>query len=118
MLALSAPVFAHHGTAGVYDQKKAVQVEGVVTEFSWRNPHSALFIDGKSDAGATGSFILEMGAPSALLNAYGIPKTTFKPGDRVIINMHPSYSNPNSGQAMQSHFWVNDKEFRSANGKE
>jgi Family of unknown function (DUF6152) len=118
LLTTSPPLLAHHGTAGVYDQKKAVKIEGVVKQFSWRNPHSALFIEGSSEAGATGTIVIEMGAPSALLNDYGIPKSMFKPGDRVVISMHPSYSNPNSGQAMQNHFWVNGVEFRSENKKE
>ncbi len=118
LLAITSPLLAHHGTAGVYDQKKAVKIEGVVKQFSWRNPHSALFIEGSTEAGATGTIVIEMGAPSALLNDYGIAKTAFKPGDRVVISMHPSFTNPNSGQAMQNHFWVNDVEFRSKNNKE
>ena len=35
---------AHHGVAGFYDPKKLVKIEGVVKEFSWRNPHSGLLV--------------------------------------------------------------------------
>ena len=118
LLALPALLFAHHGTAPNYDHKKAVKIEGVVKEFWWRNPHSALFIEGTSSTGTKGTFVLELGAPSALLNNYGYGKKTFQPGDKVIIQMNPSFTTPTNGQAMQGHFWVNGKEFKSKNGKD
>ena len=118
LLAVSAPLRAHHGQAGVYDEKKVVKVEGVIKEFAWRNPHSAVFVDGSSDAGAKGMFILEIGAPAALLNDYGMTKKTFQPGDHVVILMHPSFTNPTSGKGLQNHFWVNGVEFISKNGRD
>jgi hypothetical protein len=118
LLAFSAQLRAHHGQAGVYDEKKIVKVEGVVKQFSWRNPHSAVFIEGSSDVGEKGTFILEIGAPAALLNDYGMTKKTFQPGDRVVISMHPSFANPTSGKGMQNHFFVNGVEFLSKNGRE
>ena len=117
LAAISGLAAAHHGTAPNYDQHKAVKIDGMVKEFWWRNPHSALFIDGKSDAGTQGTFVLEMGAPAALINQYGIPRTTFKPGDHVVIQMHPSFTTPTNGEAMQDRFWVNGKEFVSSRGK-
>ena len=41
------PLLAHHGTAASYDQKKVLTVKGTVSEFLWRNPHCALFLDVK-----------------------------------------------------------------------
>ncbi len=38
---------AHHGTAINYDWDTTVQLTGTVTEFIWRNPHAALFLDVK-----------------------------------------------------------------------
>ena len=40
-----AAVSAHHGTGASYFQDQTIQVKGIVTEFSWKNPHSALLID-------------------------------------------------------------------------
>ena len=117
LLVSSAPLIAHHGTASNYDQKKRVKVEGVVKEFWWRNPHAALFIEGESDTGTKGTFVLEMGAPAALINSYGYSRSTFKPGDHVVIHMWPSYATPTNGQLDQSRIWVNDKELLSKNGK-
>ena len=115
---LMSSAVAHHGTAPYYDHEKSVKVTGVVTKFAWRNPHSTLMIEGKSDTGVGGIFTLEMGAPSALVNNYGIFRKTFKPGDQVEITMWPSYTSPTFGQLKQGHFWVNGEEFHSLNGKD
>jgi Family of unknown function (DUF6152) len=117
LLLSSGLLFAHHGTASNYDSSKRVKVEGIVKEFWWRNPHAALFIDGESDAGTKGTFVLEMGAPAALINNYGYDRKTFQPGDQVIIHMWPSYATPTNGQLDQSRIWVNGKELQSKNGK-
>lgn len=114
---VSSPLPAHHGTASNYDQKNLVKVVGVVKEFWWRNPHAALFIDGESETGIKGTFVLEMGAPAALINNYGYSRSTFKPGDNVIIHMWPSYATPTNGQLDQSRIWVNGQELTSKNGR-
>jgi hypothetical protein len=116
-LSVVAPSWPHHGTAPNYDHKKVVKVEGVVKEFWWRNPHSTLFVDGTSAAGAKGTFVLEMGAPKALAD-FGYNRKTFQAGDKVVITMWPSYATPTNGQFMHGRFNVNGKELRSANGKD
>lgn len=118
LLLLVHIAIAHHGTAPYYDHDKTVRITGVVKEFRWRNPHSALYIDGESETGVMGTFILEMGAPSALVNNYGINRKTFQPGDQVEVTMWPSYTAETFGQLMQGSFQVNGVEFRSLNGKD
>ena len=49
---MTAQVVAHHGTSVSYDDSKNVTITGKVTEFWWRNPHSALFLDVTDDKGA------------------------------------------------------------------
>ena len=44
-IAISVPASAHHGTGISYIQDQTIQIKGKVTEFSWKNPHSALFIE-------------------------------------------------------------------------
>ncbi len=116
-LALSSSLFAHHGTAPNYDQKKVVKVTGVVREFWWRNPHSSLFIEGEGDDGTKGTFVMEMGAPAALAGM-GYNRKIFKPGDHVVVTMWPSYTTPTNGQFMHSHFVNEGKEFHSTTGKD
>jgi hypothetical protein len=91
------PVFAHHGTAASYDQKKTVHIKGVVKEFLWRNPHSSLYIESKDDSGKAASYAIEMGSPGQLAKQ-GYRRNTFQSGDQIEIEMHPSFTNPSQGE--------------------
>ena len=82
-------VSAHHGTAVSYDDTKQVTVTGKVTEFWWRNPHSALFIDSTDDKGAVVQWAVELGSPGALTRT-GWTRRTFVAGDIVSIVVNPS----------------------------
>src|SRR5579863_7844820 len=104
-----APVFAHHGTAGSYDQTKTLKITGVVKEFRWRNPHSALFVDAKDESGKMVTYALEMGSPQTLVK-FGYTRTTFKPGDQLVVQIHPSFTNPTSGEALSRLVVINGKE--------
>ena len=37
-----SPALAHHGTANVYDNSKAVVLKGTLTKFEWTNPHNQI----------------------------------------------------------------------------
>src|ERR1700744_1729447 len=102
------PLFGHHGTGASYDQKKWVKVDGTVTEFIWRNPHSSLFIDAKDEAGMPANYSIELGSPGQMVKQ-GYTRTTFKPGDHVVIEVHPSFSNPTSGECLGCKIMVNGK---------
>jgi Family of unknown function (DUF6152) len=113
LLVCSGSVFAHHGTAGSYDQKKVVTVTGVVKEFRWRNPHSALFIISKDNSGNDVEYVLEMGSPNTLVKS-GMTRKMFKPGDEVVVKMHPGLGNPTSGESLtRDGFLLNGKEIKA-----
>ena len=42
----AAPALAHHSRAN-FDLDSVVEIEGTVTEFSWRNPHAFAVVQGK-----------------------------------------------------------------------
>lgn len=113
MLLLAAtPLFAHHGTAGSYDQNKVVTVTGVVKEFRWRNPHCALFLISKDKSGNDVEYVLEMGSPNTLVNS-GMTRKMIKPGDEVVVKMHPGFANPTSGESLaRDGFLLNGKEIK------
>jgi hypothetical protein len=77
--------FAHHGFTAEYDASQKVEVEGVVTEFAWRNPHSFMKIDVMSKDGTTQSWTLEWASASQLANSQ-ITRTLLKPGDRIVVS--------------------------------
>ena len=103
------PLFAHHGTGASYDQKKWVRAEGKVTEFIWRNPHSSLYLDGKDESGMPVSYAIEMGSPGQMVKQ-GYTRNMFKPGDHVVIEVHPSFTHPASGECLGCKILVNGKE--------
>ena len=111
LLAPFAPAVAHHGTAGSYDQTKTLKITGVVKEFRWRNPHSALFVDAKDESGKLVTYALEMGSPQTLVK-FGYTRTTFKPGDTLVVQIHPSFTNSTSGEALSRLVVINGKEVK------
>lgn len=79
----------HHGTSVSYDDSKEVTVTGTVTEFWWRNPHSALFLDVTNEKGERVAWAIELGSPGALTRS-GWTRRTFATGDMVTIVVNPS----------------------------
>ena len=88
LLFIAAPLAAHHGT-GTYDSSKSVTLSGTVTEFSFSNPHAALFFDVKDASGKSVNWAIEMNSPGVLRRA-GWTKATFKTGDQITITVRPA----------------------------
>ncbi len=80
-----AALFAHHGSA-IYDETKAVIVNGTVTEWLWANPHCLLEFDVKDDKGASVHWTAEVSNPPDMI-ARGWSRKMFKTGDDVKIWM-------------------------------
>jgi hypothetical protein len=84
LLAGGERVFAHHSFSATYDSANKVEIEGVVKEFVWRNPHSFMRIDVTDKAGAVKTWALEWGSTNDLTQAQ-ITRTTLKPGDKIVV---------------------------------
>ena len=85
-LAAVSPALAHHSHA-MFDHSQQISIKGTVTNFDFRNPHAALFVDVQKD-GKTVNYWFEMSNPPNMVRR-GIGVATFKPGDKVTVNMHP-----------------------------
>ena len=82
----SAPVLAHHGDAGRF-QETLSTVPGSVVQLLFINPHSVIVFDAPAPDGS-GKVVrwqAEMGAPQALTRGFGWTKGTLKPGDKITI---------------------------------
>jgi hypothetical protein len=88
LLAVSVPLFAHHGNAA-YDTDKSVNVKGTVTAYIWANPHVFVKVDAKDDSGNLAHWIVEAQNPVSM-SAIGWSRDTFKPGDQVEIDAIPA----------------------------
>jgi hypothetical protein len=100
LLACSSTVSAHHGTAVSYEQEEFITVTGTVTQFRWRNPHSALFLDIKNEAGETVNYAIELASPVLMSRSSGWTRNTFRPGDTVQFRVHPSRTGAPVGECL------------------
>jgi hypothetical protein len=116
VLAALVPLLAHHGTAASYDQTKTVTIKGTVTEFIWRNPHCALFVDVTDSSGKVVNYSIEMFSPSLMVGR-GYTRDVFKRGDVVTLDIHPSLANEASGECLGCRITVNGREPGGAKGK-
>jgi len=106
IIVCAIPLLAHHGTAASYDQKKVLTVKGTVSEFLWRNPHCALFLDVKEESGKVVNYSIEMFSPSLMVGR-GYTKNVLKRGDEVTIDVHPSLAGTPSGECLGCRLLVN-----------
>ena len=80
---------AHHSFASHYDPTRSMELRGTVVNFSFRSPHSFLYLDAASENGASVTWEIEM-ASVPLLRRFGIDADTFKAGDQVSANVWPN----------------------------
>jgi Family of unknown function (DUF6152) len=82
--AVAAPLWAHHGDAGRYDEN-LVTLNGTIVELQMINPHSIIVIDVPDASGKVTRWQAEMGGPNALARGFGWTRNTLKPGDKVTL---------------------------------
>jgi|SRR5690348_13777366 hypothetical protein len=83
--AAAVPALAHHSFAAEFDAKKPVHLKGTVTKMEWINPHSWIHIDVKKDDGTVEHWMVEGGAPNALLRR-GWNKNSLPAGTEIIVD--------------------------------
>ncbi len=82
--ALAVPVIAHHSFAAEFDAKRPVKLRGTVTKMEWINPHSWVHIDVKTADGKVEKWMVEGGAPNALLRR-GWNRKSLLPGTEILV---------------------------------
>jgi len=82
--AAAVPAIAHHSFAAEFDAKKPVKLRGTVTKMEWINPHSWIHIDVKTPDGKVEKWMVEGGAPNALLRR-GWNRNSLLPGTEILV---------------------------------
>ena len=86
ILAISIPLFAHHGNAA-YEGNLTEVKNATVTKVLWANPHTLILFDAPNEKGELVHWNAEMGSPSALANV-GWTKASLTPGDKITVFIH------------------------------
>jgi hypothetical protein len=95
----AAPVFAHHSFA-MFDNTKTVTLEGTIKEFQFTNPHcwvQILVLD--PTTGTSVEWSIEGGGPNQMVRQ-GWTAASLKPGDKVVLLMHPLKDGSTGGSLM------------------
>jgi len=90
----SAPL-AHHSFA-MFDQENPIELDGIVQEFKYTNPHSYLLLEVRGEDGSAVVWNLEGQAPS-ILSRDGWSKASLRPGDHVLVTIDPLRSGAPGG---------------------
>ena len=86
-LGSAQPLDAHHSHS-MFDMTKEVTVTGMVTIYSYRNPHVFLHLDVKDEKDEVVSWAVEMSNISNM-QSRGVFGSTFKVGDVVSVKVNP-----------------------------
>ena len=106
LLAL-APLRAHHAFSAEFDDKKPVTLKGTVTQMEWINPHSWIHIDVKRQDGKVEKWMIEAGAPNALIRR-GFTKNSLPAGSEILVD---------GFQAKDGQLRANGRDITFADGK-
>jgi len=108
VLTIGIPLFAHHGTAGVYDFTVRITTKATVTEYIWHNPHVQIYFSLKNDKGDEQTWGVETVSPGNAL-ANGWTKNSFKPGDQLLVSFVPAKGDRTFGTCTQFVFVATGK---------
>jgi Family of unknown function (DUF6152) len=100
LLALSAPIFAHHGYAA-YDMQITKTLTGTITNFMMANPHTQIGLDVKDESGNVNPWVIEDAGTVRAMREGGWELDTLKAGDVVTITYHPAKGPGHAGLLMK-----------------
>ncbi len=80
--------YAHHSFAATYFVDQEITVEGTLTQFLYRNPHSFIKVQAPDEKGEMQTWSVEWGG-GAQLTRERVDRDTLKPGDHVIVTGNP-----------------------------
>jgi hypothetical protein len=80
--------YAHHSFAATYFVDQEITVEGTLTQFLFRNPHSFVKVQAPDAKGDMQTWSVEWGG-GAQLDREHVTRDTLKPGDHVIVSGNP-----------------------------
>ncbi|MEO8256407.1 MAG: DUF6152 family protein [Acidobacteriota bacterium] len=115
LLLAAVPLMAHHSFAAEYDAQKAVKFTGTVTTMEWINPHAWIHIDVKKPDGKVESWMIEAGAPNALLRR-GFTKASLPVGTVITVEGYQAKDGANRANGRDITYQDGKKLFVGSSG--
>jgi hypothetical protein len=84
--------YGHHSIAGVYDTRREVAVEGVVTQFQFVSPHPFVIVEVVRSAVAE-EWRFDMDDRNEM-GEIGMTASTLRTGDRIVVTGSPAREEP------------------------
>ena len=85
LLLTCAPLFAHHGFAGRYDEDNPITVTGTVVELQFQNPHSFIIFESEGYRRQDPALASRAGLRERDWPGKAGTRTTLKAGDKITI---------------------------------
>ena len=85
LISASSSSYGHHSFAATFDTNTTIEVDGVVTDFSFANPHVIIFMDVTDEEGAVTNWMAE-GAAASNWRRGGWDSDSLKAGDIMRIS--------------------------------
>jgi hypothetical protein len=115
LLLAAVPVVAHHSFAAEFDAKKPVKLAGTVTKMEWINPHAWIHLDVKNADGSVTPWMVEAGAPNALLRR-GWTKQSLLAGTEIVVEGYQAKDGANRANGRDITFKDGKKLFVGSSG--
>ena len=93
------PAWAHHSGA-MFDRTKVVKLEGTIVKYDYVNPHSWITMTIPGPQGKPVMWGVEGFTPNAM-KAWGLTPNTVKPGDKLVVTVHPLRDGRNGGSIVE-----------------
>jgi len=116
VLLITARAGAHHAFSAEFDAERPVELKGTVTRMEWINPHSWIHIDVLNEAGEVEQWMVEGGAPNAILRR-GFTADSLRPGTVILVEGYRARDGSNKANGRDITFEDGTKLFVGAGSR-
>jgi hypothetical protein len=85
VVAVAAPLVAHHAFSAEFDANAPVTLQGPVIRVEWINPHAWIHMESKTKDGKSEVWMVEGGTPNTL-QRNGVTRDSVKVGTVIVVS--------------------------------